>query len=34
MQHQEMIQPTNLGLISKTCIFSLLGIFCVLLIIQ
>jgi len=33
MQHQEMIQPSNLGLISKTVLFSLLGVFCVLFVI-
>ncbi len=24
MQHQEMIQPTQLGVISRTCLFSFL----------
>lgn len=27
MQHQEMIQPTHLGVISRTCLFSLFAIF-------
>lgn len=26
MQHQEMIQPSNFGVISRTCLFSLFGI--------
>ncbi|EGU47707.1 hypothetical protein VT1337_18801 [Vibrio tubiashii NCIMB 1337 = ATCC 19106] len=26
MQHQEMIQPSNFGLIGRTCLFSLIGI--------
>ena len=26
MQHQEMIQPSNFGVISRTCPFSLVGI--------
>lgn len=29
MQHQEMIQYSNFGLISRICIFSLVGIFTV-----
>ncbi|CAH0539382.1 hypothetical protein VMF7928_02100 [Vibrio marisflavi CECT 7928] len=33
MQHQEMIQPTNFGLISKTVLFAILGIFAVLFVI-
>ncbi|CAM4434545.1 hypothetical protein VIAG107301_17970 [Vibrio agarivorans] len=27
MQHQEMIQHSNLGVISRTCLFSLVAIF-------
>lgn len=30
MQHQEMIQPSNFGVISRTCLFSLatvIGVF-------
>ncbi len=26
MQHQEMIQPTQLGVISRTCLFSFAAI--------
>lgn len=26
MQHQEMIQHSNFGVISRTCLFSLLGV--------
>lgn len=26
MQHHEMIEPTNFGVISRTCLFSLVGI--------
>lgn len=26
MQHQEMIHPTDFGVISRTCLFSLVGI--------
>ncbi len=26
MQHQEMIQPTQLGVISRTCIFALVAL--------
>jgi hypothetical protein len=25
MQHQEMIRPTHFGVISRTCIFALVG---------
>ncbi len=34
MEHHEMIQPTNLGVVSRTCLFSLLSIIAVLLVIS
>lgn len=30
MEHQEMIQPTNLGVVSRTCLFALFSIAAVL----